>query len=130
MKYSAIILTAVLFLSCGNVNKREFPSPDFEMEKGVERTETVADTAMSETTPEEVQVKEKPSVVAPESKKAGSFSSSAKSRSYPSTKSSRRSSSSMRHSDNMRGFDPASEDDMDNNGMSRYMENNDDEGWD
>lgn len=32
--------------------------------------------------------------------------------------------------DNMRGFDPASEDDMDDNGMSRYMESNDDEGWD
>ena len=31
--------------------------------------------------------------------------------------------------DNMRGFDPASEDDMDDNGMSRYMENNDDSGW-
>lgn len=30
----------------------------------------------------------------------------------------------------MRGFDPASEDDMDDNGMSRYMEANDDEGWD
>ena len=33
-------------------------------------------------------------------------------------------------SDNMRGFDPASEDDMEDNGMSRYMENNDEEGWD
>lgn len=32
--------------------------------------------------------------------------------------------------DNMRGFDPASEDDMDDNSMSRYMENNDEEGWD
>ncbi len=32
--------------------------------------------------------------------------------------------------DNMRGFDPASEDDMDDNGMARYMENNDEEGWD
>ena len=30
--------------------------------------------------------------------------------------------------DNMRGFDPASEDDMDDNGMSRYMENNDEVG--
>ncbi len=30
----------------------------------------------------------------------------------------------------IRGFDPASEDDMDDNGMSRYMENNDEEGWD
>ena len=27
--------------------------------------------------------------------------------------------------DNMRGFDPASENDMEDNGMSRYMENND-----
>ena len=32
--------------------------------------------------------------------------------------------------DNMRGFDPASEYDMDDNGMRRYMENNDEEGWD
>ena len=32
--------------------------------------------------------------------------------------------------DNMRGFDPASEDDMYDNGMRRYMENNDEEGWD
>lgn len=32
--------------------------------------------------------------------------------------------------DNMRGFDPASEDDMEDNGMSRYMDNNDEEGWD
>ena len=34
------------------------------------------------------------------------------------------------HKDNMRGFDPASEDDMPDNGMTRYMENYDDEGWD
>jgi hypothetical protein len=32
--------------------------------------------------------------------------------------------------ENMRGFDPASEDDMDDKGMSRYMENNDEEGCD
>ena len=31
--------------------------------------------------------------------------------------------------DNMRGFDPASEDDTEDNGMRRYMENNDEEGW-
>ena len=37
---------------------------------------------------------------------------------------------SSSNDDNMRGFDPASEDDMDDNGMSRYMENNDEEGWD
>ena len=32
--------------------------------------------------------------------------------------------------DNMRGFDPASEDDMDDNGVGRYTENTDEEGWD
>lgn len=32
--------------------------------------------------------------------------------------------------DIMRGFDPASEGDMGDNGISRYMENNDDKGWD
>ena len=31
--------------------------------------------------------------------------------------------------DNIRGFDPASEDDMDDNGMTRYMEANDEEAW-
>ena len=40
------------------------------------------------------------------------------------------SSSRATKQDNMRGFDPASEDDMDDNGMSRYFDNNDDEGWD
>ena len=46
----------------------------------------------------------------------------------PSSSSSVRSARSS-HDDNMRGFDPASEDDMDDNGMSRYMENDDEEGW-
>ena len=32
--------------------------------------------------------------------------------------------------DNLRGFDPASEDDMDDNGMQRYFDANDDEAWD
>lgn len=40
------------------------------------------------------------------------------------------STSSEQRTDNMRGFDPASEDDMDDNGMSRYIENDDEEGWD
>ena len=47
-----------------------------------------------------------------------------------SPKESSSSSRGIHESDNMRGFDPASEDDMDDNGMSRYMENTDDEGWD
>ncbi len=48
----------------------------------------------------------------------------------PSTAKSSSSQSSGISHDNMRGFDPASEDDIDDNGMSRYFENNDDEGWD
>jgi hypothetical protein len=32
--------------------------------------------------------------------------------------------------DNMRGWDPASEDDSHDNGMSRWSENNDERGWD
>ena len=32
--------------------------------------------------------------------------------------------------DNMRGWDPASEDDSNDNGMSRWSENNDERGWD
>ena len=35
-----------------------------------------------------------------------------------------------RRSDNMRGWDPASEDDARENGMDRYMENDDEKGWD
>ena len=34
-----------------------------------------------------------------------------------------------RSRDNMRGWDPASEDDLDDNGMDRYSNANDDEGW-
>lgn len=34
-----------------------------------------------------------------------------------------------KRSNNMRGWDPASEDDSDENGMDRYMENDDDKGW-
>lgn len=35
-----------------------------------------------------------------------------------------------RELDNLRGFDPASEDDMDDNGMQRYFDANDEEAWD
>lgn len=41
----------------------------------------------------------------------------------------KQSSSPSTQTDNMRGFDPAFEDDTEDNGMSRYMENNDEEGW-
>lgn len=44
--------------------------------------------------------------------------------------SSNRSYHSDKELDNMRGFDPASEDDMDDNGMQRYFDANDEEAWD
>ena len=44
--------------------------------------------------------------------------------------SSHRSCHSDKDLDNMRGFDPASEDDMDDNGMQRYFDANDEEAWD
>ena len=37
--------------------------------------------------------------------------------------------SNYRHDDNMQRFDPPSENDMDDNGMSRYMNAYDDEDW-
>ena len=44
--------------------------------------------------------------------------------------SSNRSYHSDKELDNMRGFDPASEDEMDDNGMQRYFDANDEEAWD
>ena len=35
----------------------------------------------------------------------------------------------MSHDDNMRGWDPASEDDTHDNGMGRWSENNDEKAW-
>ena len=76
------------------------------------RTEEIVDTSKWE--PDTIAM---PDTEKTEPKKSISHPSSS-SRSYESS-----------DDDNMRGFDPASEDDMDDNGMSRYMENNDEEGW-
>lgn len=143
MKYSAFLLTALLFLSCTNVNKRDYPSADMDVEREAAQTEMLADTAKNETSSEEKQAKDAASPASASEKGSTTSSSATSSRpsstskkassatsSRSSSTSSRSSSSSSRYSDNMRGFDPASEDDMDDNGMSRYMENDDDEGWD
>lgn len=135
MKYPAFLLTALLFLSCTNVNKREYPSAEMDVEREDAQTEMLADTAKNETSSEEERAKDIPSPASASEKGSTTSSSSTSSRSSATGKkassaTSSRSSSSSRYSDNMRGFDPASEDDMDDNGMSRYMENDDDEGWD
>ena len=135
MKYPAFLLTALLFLSCTNVNKRDYPSADMDVEREDVQTEMLADTAKNETSSEEEQAKEIASPASASEKGSTTSSSATSNRSSATGKkassaTSSRLSFSSRYSDNMRGFDPASEDDMDDNGMSRYMENDDDEGWD
>lgn len=103
-------LVAVLLVSCGGRNAR--PVTTNEEENPVQTLpERAGDTVEASPTFEEKPVKSTPS--AP----ASSTSTSTEKK-------------TMTEPDNMRGFDPASEDDMDDNGMSRYMENNDEEGWD
>lgn len=96
----------LIFSSCGNKTRRA-ESVGFDNQSVVERS--MPDTASVPVQDESPKVEEKqPAPV------SSSSSRSRQSSSY----------------DNMRGFDPASEDDMDDNGMSRFMENNDEEGWD
>ena len=101
------IFLMLLLTACGSKSRQTEPVI-YDDNPIVEQVEP--DTVATAVQNEAPKVEEKPSV---------SASSSSSSRSY-------KSSSYY----NMRGFDPASEDDMDDNGMSRYMENDDEEGWD
>ena len=106
-----ILLAVLLLLSCGNKAKSDLPVTDVEEEWGDRYQKELEDSLDSEKTLIDEAEKETVSSPASVSSRSGS------SRSHSS-------------SDNMRGFDPASEDDMDDNGMRRFMENNDEEGWD
>ncbi len=116
-----VILQSAFLACCNGCNQSPAPSYDEGPVKEAPK-KLVVDTVNEI---EQVNEEKKDAPVSPAS------SSVSTSRS---TSSSYGSSSSYRHrekeSDNMRGFDPASEDDMDDNGMRRYMENNDEEGWD
>ena len=101
------IFLMLLFTACGSKSRQTEP---FVHDDNPIVEQVEPDTVTSAVQKEEPKVEEKPSVPTSSS----SSSRSHKSSSY----------------DNMRGFDPASENDMDDNGMSRYMENNDEEGWD
>jgi hypothetical protein len=104
---SAVILM-VTFISCGNKSRQAEPII-YDDQPEVELSDP--DTISSSVQDEGNKVEEIPSSPVKSSSTASSHSH--KSSEY----------------DNMRGFDPASEDDMEDNGMSRYMENNDEEGW-
>jgi hypothetical protein len=103
-------LVAVSLVSCSGRNARPVTTHEEELPAQT-LPERVGDTVDASPAIEETPVKPAPS--AP----ANSTSTSTEKK-------------TMTEPDNMRGFDPASEDDMDDNGMSRYMENNDEEGWD
>jgi len=112
MKNRWLILTAVvLLLSCGNKAKNNLPVSDVEEGWGERYQKELEDSLAKEKALHDEPVKE--TVTNPTSVSNSSGSSRV-----------------HRSSDNMRGFDPASEDDMEDNGMRRFMENNDEEGWD
>ena len=116
-KALGILTLSLLLLSCESKGKQEY-RPAVTDSVGIEWYQQ-PDTAVSEEVKEqqeEVKVPETPTLPPP--------SRSHRSSDYPSR------SHKASGNNNMRGFDPASEDDMDDNGMSRYMENNDEEGWD
>lgn len=113
MKRIYIIIGVVLtLLSCGNGQGGKINRPyDGGHGIGID-TQTVNEIKRYE---DSIKVNT-PAEEKPKSQSSGS--------SYSSSRSSKK-----HHYDNMRGFDPASEDDMDDNGMDRYMENNDEGGW-
>ena len=105
-----IFASIVLLLSCGNKAKSDLPLSDVEEGWGERYQKELEDSLAREKALNDEPEKE--SVAKPMSVS----NSSGSSRGHSS-------------SDNMRGFDPASEDDMEDNGMRRFMENNDEEGW-
>ena len=105
-KVLGTLALSLLLLSCQNKSKLEY-SPTL-IETQSEESYQQSDTAVTEEVKgqrEDVKVSSNPTSASSHSHESSNY-------------------------DNMRGFDPASEDDMEDNGMSRYMENNDDEGWD
>ena len=114
MKQGFIILAAaLLMLSCGG--RTQTAEQDLVDQQS---TEQRVESASVDST--EMRIQKSTSSQRDISSPAPSSSSSYSSRSYDEDE---------EEEDGMRHFDPASEDDMDDNGMSRYMENNDDEGW-
>lgn len=111
-KFFIIIIGVTLLLSCGNGSNHNVSS--INIESGV-----VNDTLQMDPTMKGTGVE-----------KASTQSVAGISQSSASNVDSERLNQTSKQEKNMRGFDPASEDDMNDNGMSRYVENDDDEGWD
>ncbi|MBR1400404.1 MAG: hypothetical protein IJ562_02290 [Prevotella sp.] len=105
-----VVLTLALLWACGNNKTRQTEQFIYDSISDVEQSRP--DTVASSVQEERSKVKENSSTPI-------SSSSASAIRSHKSSS-----------NDNMRSFDPASEEDSEDNGMSRYMENYDDEGWD
>ncbi len=114
MKYILVFFIGALLLSCGGQKKQQR-----EVEWTSVEVEEPSNTSLVQDTVKAAASAPKEDVM-PATEPVSSFSRSVRSssRSYDDD------------DDNLRGWDPASEDDMDDNGMSRYMENYDEEGWD
>ena len=112
MKKSLILITFCFFVFCSCNNKQ----------KSRELYEYDAPVMIDDSCDTQVDSADSRNVETTDAKEAKQV------RSLPSTSSTNR--NKKNNYDNMRGFDPASEDDTEDNGLSRYMENNDDEGWD
>ena len=113
-KWLILFVGIVMLLACGNKRVASPPTPPQEgrgesYSKNTE--EVVRDTIEAPSIP--IPAEAPTRSLSPKRVRGESYSKRSEKSSY----------------DNMRGFDPASEDDMDDNGMSRYMENNDEEGW-
>lgn len=106
---ASVFGAAMFLLSCGNPKETSIETTPPLREVVEERTSDSLSVNVSE--PENVQIE-------PEVTPDNSYSSS--DRSYD---------DDSDELDNLRGFDPPSEDDMDDMGMQRYMDNNDEEGW-
>ena len=123
MKYIPIILLVVLFLACGNGKGGKNNEPyDGGHGIGID-TATIHQIDLVEDSvlvTKEVMDSHTPPPPPPDGKRFNG----------PPPPPPHEKGRPPREPDNMRVFDPASEDDMDDNGMSRYMDNNDEEGWD
>jgi hypothetical protein len=110
---SCIFLQSAFLANCKGRSPEPAPSDDVEY-RWSEKVEVGDTVAKKEEPVKEEYVEQKNVKKTSTPSRSSTYSSSRRSDDY----------------DNMRCFDPASEDDMDDNGMSRYMENNDEEGWD
>ena len=123
----SILLCALFLCGCGE-EKKTAPAIDYRFEDEPVSTDTISPDTLKNVGD---SLGKENAALKKEEKTSRTFG---KSTSAPRgrTPSSRHSKSKENRTedDGMRGFDPISENDMHDNGVSRFMENDDSEGWD